>query len=140
MSLEFKSGPRLPGCCLCCDRDCMEHVYPDYHPKAGLDCGIGPMRDDACQVEFFLSDGSMTPITFCMDCADAMTPSDYPAIMQRVRVSWDQEINDEWRKEHQLAPWTEEMKIKYRKRHYEVWIVGKLWKRRPKSFTDVRIV
>lgn len=140
MMIEIKPGPKKAGCCSCCDEDCMEHHYPHDHPNAGQECGVGRMSDHAQQIDFLMSDGSISSITFCNHCAAEVTPSDYSAVMKRAVISWEEEISDEWRTRNGLSVWKEDMKLAYRKRFSPIWIVGRLWSRRPKSFTDVRLV
>ena len=130
--LDIKAGPRKPTACICCDGECLEQVSEGS--------GFGPMLDSAQQIEFILSDGSLCDITFCNHCAKELKPAYYHHVWRRCIDSWEEEIDELWRRNRGLKPWTEEEKDKYRRKFYPKWIVGRLWSRRPKSFTHVEIV
>lgn len=112
---------------MCCDEECHEQIGS----------GFGPMKESAQQIEFLLSDGSLCHISFCNACAKSLRPTDYEAVMNRAILSWEEEIDDPWRVRRGLPPWTEDQKQIYRQHYYSLWIVGRMWARRTRSFHDV---
>lgn len=86
------------------------------------------MKEDACQIDFLLSDGSFISLVFCVECADQVSPRDYPYLMDRQKRGWELELDDYRRQVLNSKPWTDEMKKIYRNRFYSLRIVGK-WRR-----------
>lgn len=86
--------PKRAGSCLCCGEAAYQilAVHPDGHPLAGHPSRVGPMLPDSVQVSFLMSDGSESDITFCLDCARALTPAHYPRVWDRVIDATDRMV------------------------------------------------
>lgn len=122
---------KLVGCCTTCGCECFDisERFPDGHVLAGEPRRVGRMLDCGTQIEFMLSDGSLHPLTFCLDCSATILPDDYPAIWDTVVSAWERSITNDHREAIGAKPWTDEQREKYRRRFYPLWIVGRLWNR-----------
>ncbi len=76
-------GPKQVGRCLCCQDDCYEvlEVWTDGslegHPRR-----LGKQLECGTQVEFLMSNGTETDITFCITCANELTIEHYQDIWE----------------------------------------------------------
>lgn len=130
--MNIPTAPKILGHCTACDAVCYEITayFEDGHLMERQPRGCGPMLDTAVQIEFMLSDTSLMPLIFCLECADAVKPTDYPAIMKCVVASWEQEISDEYRASLGMPPMKEEQKETFRLTYYLKRIAGQMWRRR----------
>jgi len=106
--------------------------YADDHPYAGRPRRVGKMLECGTQVEFLLSDGTMMPLTMCVECAQSLTPESYGDLMDTVRAAWEESMDDAHRLLIGASPWSEQRMTRdtYRRTFYPLWIVGRLWARR----------
>ena len=73
--------PKRAGCCLCCG----DATYTILGTTLdGTPNRLGPMLPDGVQVTFLMSDGTEADVTFCVACARALRPADYPRVWDRV--------------------------------------------------------
>lgn len=71
------------GCCLGCDTEVYDVVqyFPADHPFfPGHPQRVGAMKPEGTQIELLMSDGSAINVTFCIECAQAVTPAVYGVI------------------------------------------------------------
>ena len=62
---------KIAGCCTLCDKELVDVLsrWVEGHPYAGEPRDIGKWHDGAMRLDFVLSGGSTTTLTFCEDCA-----------------------------------------------------------------------
>lgn len=114
--------PKLVGHCTVSDQPCYERIskYPQEHPLAGEPVSVQFMRDDSCRLVFELSDRTEMPLTFRKEIADQITDEDFPALWERVKTSWEAEMNDLRRQKLGMFVWSEERKQIYRLQFYDL--------------------
>jgi hypothetical protein len=78
--------PKIPGHCTLCDAEVFDIVARPPSPWQ-----VGKPHADAMRVTFFLFGGSTMDLTFCEACANALEPSQFPTIWNRVMLSWEAE-------------------------------------------------
>lgn len=78
--------PKAPGLCTKCDAEVFEILKRD--PETRVPISVGAAHDDAVRVSVLLKTGSIMDLTFCAECAAALTPADLAEIWQRVMISW----------------------------------------------------
>ncbi len=106
---------KITGCCSRCDAEVFEVLERDAErmPKR-----IGAPLENAVRVTFVMVDGTLMDLTFCRECADALTPEELQWLWRRVVKSWiDQSGADHpWLKTqaangllavHHARPWKE---------------------------------
>lgn len=76
---EFELKPKMAGGCLSCGTECYTVLERNTE---GLPTILGSQLECGTQVEFLLSNGSEAGVTFCLDCANALTPADYGLVWQ----------------------------------------------------------
>ena len=81
---------KLPASCTCCDEPCFEVMarWDEGEERAGQIKRVGPPLLGSVRVVFELYDGSTCDMTFCMKCAETLSPAHYPAIWRKVINSW----------------------------------------------------
>ena len=91
------SAPKVAGCCSKCDAEVFDVKRRD--PATQMPLQLGPAHENAVRVTFVLMNGSTMDITFCADCADGLTPSDYAPLWGRVMAAWaKQQADSAWAK------------------------------------------
>lgn len=79
---KFSQTKRV-GCCVCCGEetyDAVAYCVDEGSPLHGHPVSVGRQKVSGTLVVFLLSNGSTADISFCLDCAQALTPADYPAL------------------------------------------------------------
>lgn len=130
--MNVPDTPKIIGHCTCCDAACYEVIsqFPEGHALAGRPRKIWHILPATRRVEFLLSDSSTMTLTFCGNCADELSPQDYPKIMSRLLVSWAEEVSDGYRAALGLERWADEKKAYYLKRMSGLMMMAR-WCGRP---------
>ena len=91
---------KYPGLCTRCETPVYEIIerWPLDHPLARSPRRIGPVTRDAWKVSLVLSDESRADLTFCTECAAALTEADFPELWALVCRTNAREITEEYRK------------------------------------------
>lgn len=78
---------RLPGLCLRCQtpvREILATFKDGSGPLAGTPSRVGDLLEHGTRVRFLTASGTYVDLEFCVDCANALTPADFPAIWEAV--------------------------------------------------------
>jgi len=80
---------KVAGCCSKCDAEVFEVVARDDDRKPAR---LGPAKENAERLTFYLLNGSRMDLTFCTDCAESLTPGEFPFLWRRVMETWVDEV------------------------------------------------
>lgn len=97
---------KISGHCTICNAAVFDiaAVNEPHERRPGEPKRVGAPHDNAVRITFILFDGSMADMTFCDDCATALSPDSYTEIWRKVLRSWQREI-DESGKPETHATW-----------------------------------
>lgn len=78
--------PKHAGKCIACGEPVrvIASTYPADHALAGYPSRLGAWLDAMTEIEFLLSDGSTTHVTFCSTCAPQIRPEHFAPIWRCV--------------------------------------------------------
>ena len=82
------SPHKIGGCCSLCDTPVYDirQRWDEGEKRAGEPKVFGPPNPDATRIEFLLFNGTRTSMTFCGECAKALTPEHYTTL-------WNKNLN-----------------------------------------------
>lgn len=90
------SPHKIPGCCSLCDEPAFEilAVWDAGEKRAGEPKRLGPPLDGSVRVTFLLLNGRRTDMTFCVGCAETLSPEHYPMLWRKNLAGYLREQDD----------------------------------------------
>lgn len=101
-------NPKRAGCCTVCERPVFDIVSSyTQAPLVGFPRKLGSPNDSAYRVEYALSDGSSTYLTFCDECLPAaMAAEMFPILWEKCIATFVFEMRDDVRAAQPASPYT----------------------------------
>jgi hypothetical protein len=113
-------GEKIAGFCTAgCGTACYEILSTG---SDGRPHQLGDQLPNGTQIEFQLSDGSEVAITFCHECAVALTAADYPAVWRVCVEAMRSSLTRAGRRDSEIRAGVAALA--------RLWIVGRLRRRR----------